>query len=142
MNLYAAVGARHNDLSEEVKLNYDLRSMVAKKIIEDKRTKSKPKRKINRADVFYEVCKYFGVNHISALSANRFREFVNCKKVYTWIMSRDEKYTLKMIGEYIGKDHATILYYKDFCQGQLDINSSFAKHILKIEQIIDNKFYF
>lgn len=135
-------GVKHFDFSETGQLDYELKKNVSDKIINDNRrviySRCKP---LNRANVFDEICKYFGVSAHAALSGNRFPVYVNCKKIYAWIMEKNTNTPQRIIGEYIGHDHSTINYYRNYCQGQLDINSSFAKHIRNCEAIINRKFY-
>ena len=75
------------------------------------------------------------------LSEKRSRENVDARRVFCFIL-RDESNTSTSIGEFLKKDHATVLHYIRTFKGLLDSDSSFRERYddcLKLYVIAKNR---
>jgi len=80
------------------------------------------------------VCEQLKVNQVDALSRSRKIELSGARTIIFYILAKGGKFKLKAIGKRFNRDHSTIIYARDTCQGWIDINKKYKK---KVEGIIE-----
>ena len=56
------------------------------------------------------VCRYYSIDKNIVLSKKRDREIVMARHMFCWMSRRYTRSTFKLMGEYINRDHATVIH--------------------------------
>ena len=56
------------------------------------------------------VCRYYSIDKNVVLSKKRDREIVMARHMFCWMSRRYTRSTFKLMGEYINRDHATVIH--------------------------------
>tara|TARA_R110001592_G_scaffold170536_1_gene407738 strand:+ start:467 stop:1123 length:657 start_codon:yes stop_codon:yes gene_type:complete len=56
------------------------------------------------------VCRYYSINKKLVLGKKRDREIVMARQMFCWLSRRYTRSTFKLMGEYINRNHATVLH--------------------------------
>ena len=83
------------------------------------------------SELTYQVCDYFNLKEVGFKSKLKDADLVKARIVFSAILL-EKKFNLMQISRYLGRNHTTIIYYRDKC-----INNKFD--ILTKELISDFK---
>ncbi len=83
-------------------------------------------------EVITTVGNYFNINKGAILAKNREKVVVNARRIIMHIMKNDLGYTLTTIGKIFSKNHSTVLHAIESMDGELNSQSSNAKHLENI----------
>lgn len=82
--------------------------------------------------IIYNVTKLFNINREQLFIKSRKREIVICRQVCMWLMRRNldnNLYSFQRIGDYFGKDHATVMYAIKTIENLLETDKELKKQI-------------
>lgn len=60
-------------------------------------------------EVMRAVCEYQGVDEQHLIGPKRARKLVEARQTIAWILHRKLGYTLKAVGEFLSRDHSTVM---------------------------------
>lgn len=99
-------------------------------------------KKMQIAEVFRIVCKYFDVDVEKAKSKSRKRELVEARQVYCYICKLYTKASLKTIAGYIGgRDHTTAIHSIQEVKNHISTERHFKQSIIELEALVESKIY-
>ena len=71
---------------------------------------------------------HFGIPLEELKGRDRSYHLVNARKIISHLtLKNDYEVTLSMVGAYLRRDHATIIHYRNFVDGQLSIDKRFRR---------------
>lgn len=82
--------------------------------------------------IIYNVCSTFKIPKELLMTKSRKREIVICRQVCMWLMRRNldnNLYSFQRIGDYFGKDHATVMYAIKTIENLLETDKELKKQI-------------
>lgn len=89
--------------------------------------------------IYKTVNEVFGVEIKTPKGSKDKTDVTEGKYAYSLLCRDLTPLSYREIGEFINRDHATILYHKNCCLGQLDVNKNFIKKYTKCLELLPTK---
>lgn len=82
------------------------------------------------------VSDYYCVSGVEMHKRSRSRERVTCRQIVSWLMRKHTSMTMKIIGEWYGKDHTTAIHSIQAASNLIETNEGIREDVRKIERRI------
>lgn len=133
------------NLEEIIKTEKEIQNLtqkrieLIKKLKQNKSARAENFRKEQLEDVLRIVSREVGVEFQSYKKTSRDVDFVMTKRIYAYFAKKQTSCTLKVIGDVIGVNHATVLHYLRTFDGELQYNHDFKVIFDNVSNYLDVK---
>lgn len=99
---------------------------------------SAPKREgLDSSDILDAVCTYFSLLKSDVVGKKKNKQFVEARKIAIYLICEMLSLPLVSVGQVLGgRDHATIIYSRDYIQENIGKNNDLARKIKDIKQML------